>query len=421
MKGLGALDPRAAPLPHGTEVITGVDRVAGERTVPQGTIGRVVGLPEEGLLDVHVVGVGTLRYRREDLTLRKAGQARYATRRADTYEALMPCRVLETVVGSQAWGLADERSDMDTRGAFALPLSWTTGLADPPQDLVRPDGSAMAYWEVGKAIRQALRADPNTLEMLFVPGVHGRSTPSAPGSSRRARRSSPRRSTARSRATRWRSCAASNRVPAPRASTAGEVLGWLRDEPRLDARSGGGAARPIGHRRAATTARAAGSLPGQGVDQAALPLAARPRARPGERRSRRPGPLRARGAATTSSFRASCGPRTPTTCCASSGRRPSGSGPGRPTFAPTGVLHDRLLAIKRGEVALDDVVTEAEALIPRSRRLRRPKRNPRIPDLQRADALARRIHGEVARRFDAVEPRPCGRDAPPTFSVEWSS
>jgi hypothetical protein len=35
---------------------------------------------------------------------------------------------------------------------------------------VSADGSAI-YWAVGKALRQALRADPNTLEMLFLPGA----------------------------------------------------------------------------------------------------------------------------------------------------------------------------------------------------------------------------------------------------------
>jgi hypothetical protein len=40
----------------------------------------------------------------------------------------------------------------------------------PPEDLVSADGSS-TYWAAGKAVRQALRADPNTLEMLFLPGA----------------------------------------------------------------------------------------------------------------------------------------------------------------------------------------------------------------------------------------------------------
>ena len=57
-------------------------------------------------------------------------------------------------MGSRAWGLAGEGSDTDRRGVFALPFPWTTGLAEPPRDLVSADGST-SYWEVEKAIRQA--------------------------------------------------------------------------------------------------------------------------------------------------------------------------------------------------------------------------------------------------------------------------
>ena len=50
--------------------------------------------------------------------------------------------------------------------ASAMPVA--TLMAEPPLDLVSVDGS-QTFWEIGKAIRQGLRADPNTLEMLFAP------------------------------------------------------------------------------------------------------------------------------------------------------------------------------------------------------------------------------------------------------------
>ncbi|HTA91721.1 MAG TPA: UDP-phosphate N-acetylglucosaminyl 1-phosphate transferase, partial [Polyangiaceae bacterium] len=59
---------------------------------------------------------------------------------------------------------------MDRRGVFALPFTWTQGLVAPPEDLASADGSA-TYWATGKAIRQALRADPNTREALFLPNA----------------------------------------------------------------------------------------------------------------------------------------------------------------------------------------------------------------------------------------------------------
>ena len=169
LRNLEQLDARAVPLPHGTEIFTRVDRIVGERRVPQGSVGRVTKVDGDDL-DVTIVGVGVVRYARGELSARRVGQVLFAQRRADAWDALRPCVVLDTTVGSRAWGLADADSDEDHRGVFALPFTWTQGLVAPPEDLVSADGSA-TYWAAGKAIRQALRADPNTLEMLFVPGA----------------------------------------------------------------------------------------------------------------------------------------------------------------------------------------------------------------------------------------------------------
>src|SRR5258708_19423365 len=172
LRHLEHLDSRAVPLPHGTEVVTRVDRVVGERRVPQGSVGRVTKADGDDL-EVTVVGVGILRYARDEVSPRRIGQALFAHRRADAWEALGPCIVLEATVGSHAWGLANEDSDVDRRGVFALPFTWTQGLLAPPEDLVSADGSA-TYWAADKAIRRALRADPNTLEMLFLPDAQPR-------------------------------------------------------------------------------------------------------------------------------------------------------------------------------------------------------------------------------------------------------
>jgi hypothetical protein len=168
-------------------VTTRVERVAGDRRIPQGVVGRVVAIRDDGF-DVLVTGIGILRHARNELTPRRPGQVRFAEQRAADWDALRPCVVLEATVGSRAWGLADESSDTDLRGVFALPFPWTAGLVDPPHTLTSADGS-ITYWEHRKAIHQAVRADPNTLELLFVQTVRAR-TPSASGSSRRATRSS---------------------------------------------------------------------------------------------------------------------------------------------------------------------------------------------------------------------------------------
>ena len=96
-----------------------VERLLNGRRVPQGLIGRVV-RARDGGYDVLVTGVGELWYARTELVPRRAGQLEYAHRREAAWQALLPCRVIEATVGSRAWGLADEKSDTDVRGAFAL-------------------------------------------------------------------------------------------------------------------------------------------------------------------------------------------------------------------------------------------------------------------------------------------------------------
>ena len=135
LTGLADIDPLSVPLPNGTEVCTRVDRMVGEYRVGQGAIGRVVGA-KDGSFDVNILGVGVVRYLREELTPRKLGQLRFARRRESAWEALRSCVLLDSVVGSRAWGLADESSDTDHRGFFALPFMWSAGLVEPPTDLV---------------------------------------------------------------------------------------------------------------------------------------------------------------------------------------------------------------------------------------------------------------------------------------------
>src|ERR1019366_3148714 len=101
LRNLEQLDVQAVPVPHGTEVVTRVDRIVGERRVPQGSVGRVTKVDGDDV-DVTVVGVGVLRYARSDLSPRRVGQVLFAHRRANAWEALLPCVVLDTTVGSRA-------------------------------------------------------------------------------------------------------------------------------------------------------------------------------------------------------------------------------------------------------------------------------------------------------------------------------
>lgn len=400
------------PLPHGTEVVTRVDRIAGERRVPQGTVGRVTRADGDNL-EVTVVGVGVLRYARDEVSPRRIGQALYAHRRADAWEALQPCIVLETTVGSHAWGLADEHSDMDQRGVFALPFMWSQGLVAPPEDLVSADGSA-TYWCAGKAVRQALRADPNTLEMLFLPGAQPRD-PIGEWllAERDAFVSAEIYGTfGRYALGQLRRLEQGLRLAEHRAV----ILEWLRDDPamtldavaerlaKVSTRSMPSEADRV-HQAKQYVKQLYRSLADQGLleasEFAALVTFARDKAAefdlPRELRPKNAYNLVRLLATATRWLRE-----------------------GTPTFAVEGPLRDRLLGIKGGQVSLDDVLAEAEAMAPELERARDASALPRRPDVARADALLRRIGQEVARRWASGASGPFGRDAPESPEVTWN-
>jgi hypothetical protein len=410
IRGLESVDPRAVNLPHGTEVTTRVDRVLGERTVPQGAVGRVVKLEGDDV-DVALVGIGVVRYRRDEIVPRKIGQVRYAQRRAASFEALSRCVVLEAVVGSRAWGLANERSDTDRRGLFALPFPWTSGLVEPPVDLVSEDGS-VTFWEIDKGLRQALRADPNTLELLFVRTVRA-VDPIGEWilAARDAFVSVEIHGTfARYAISQLRRLEQGGRLAEHRA----RVLEWLRaDDLSLD---------EVARRLAAITPRAAPS-------EADAVQTAKTWVKQLYRSLHDQGLLRANDFASLVQFaRAGAGdlelprelrPKNAYNLLRLIEAATEWLKTGEQTFEVPAHRRGRLLAIKRGEVPLADVLAEAEALAPALEEARNASKLPKHPDVARIDALLRKISEELARRWVGRENGPFGADAPAPPIAEW--
>ena len=124
LRGMEQLDPVAVPLPHGTEVITRVDRARRRARVPQGAVGRVIA-QLDGDLDVQIVGVGVapLRARRARCRARRVSCSSRSGARPPGRRCA-PCIVLDATVGSRAWGLADDalrrRSPRRLRAAVRL-------------------------------------------------------------------------------------------------------------------------------------------------------------------------------------------------------------------------------------------------------------------------------------------------------------
>ena len=404
MKGLGPIDPLSVRLPHGTEVTTRVDRLAGERRIPEGTVGRVA-RTEGDDVDVSIVGLGVVRYARREVVPRRDGQLAFAVRRDAAWTALSPCIVLESTVGSRAWGLSDEGSDIDRRGTFALPLVWTTGLVTPPEDLVSDDGSS-TYWEVKKTIRQALRADPNTLEMLFVPSATPRDEIGAwILAEREAFLSREIFGTfARYAVAQLRRLEQAARLAEHR----GLVIDWLRADPGLDLN--------------AVAVRLAGMSPRAAPTEADRVLVAKEWVKQLYRSLHDQGLLPAKDFVSLVAF--ACGPSRDLELPRE--RRPKNAynllrliltardwlESGSSDLVVRGAARTRLLSIKRGDVDLGEVLREAEGLLPELEAARDASPLPARPESTRAEALSRRVGQEIARRGVAPVEGPFGKGAP---------
>ncbi len=398
--GLADLDSTAVPLPTGTEVTTRVDRVVDGEVRPQGATGRVSRIDGERV-DVTFIDGRHATYLRAEVTPRKLGVARYAQRRAAAWDELRPCVVLDAVVGSRAWGVAGDDADEDHRGVFVLPFSWTTGLVDPPQDLVSLDGS-QTYWEIGKTIRQALRADPNTLEMLFAAPTVVDPLAEPLVAIRGAFLSHEiYGSFGRYALSQLDRLEHNQRLADHRAI----VLGWLRENPALGidaaAERLADSARVEAPSRADAVARARDylkqlyrSMYDQGLiaanDWVSLRVAAK---------TELPLPRDLR-------------PKNAYNLIRLLDLAIRWLGGEAPDVRASDAIRPTLLAIKAGEVPMDDVMTLARELTPRLETARQTSKLPRRADVAQADRVLREARAEAARRSLGRAPGPWGDAAP---------
>ncbi|WP_067482467.1 nucleotidyltransferase domain-containing protein [Actinomadura hibisca] len=78
--------------------------------------------------------------------------------------------VLSVVVGSRAFGLATESSDVDRRGVYAAPAPLFWRFDKPPTHVEGP-GEERFSWELERFCELAMGANPNVLECLWSPLV----------------------------------------------------------------------------------------------------------------------------------------------------------------------------------------------------------------------------------------------------------
>jgi predicted nucleotidyltransferase len=167
----------------GTQVVTLVEILNqnGKVIHPRGSVGVIVRSPADLDHPYRVRfpdGFEDSLYRNQVTMLARYKQSAIG----DTSITAIGCNLYERVIyrcviGSQAYGLAGEGSDIDRRGIYLPPADLHWSLYGVPDQLENED-TQEAYWELQKFLVLALKANPNVLECLHTPVVE-KATPLA--------------------------------------------------------------------------------------------------------------------------------------------------------------------------------------------------------------------------------------------------
>lgn len=159
-------------LPIGTQVVTrvAVHTARQEVRLPAGAVGVIARVPTdpEHAYRVRFPDGAEHAFLRRELTVRK--QHVEIGKAAHDDADYTPYVHLRVVVGSRAFGLAGEGSDVDRRGFYLPPAEAHWGLWGVPEQLEN-DATQETYWELRKFLLLALKANPNVLEVLHSPLV----------------------------------------------------------------------------------------------------------------------------------------------------------------------------------------------------------------------------------------------------------
>lgn len=170
-------------LPVGTHVVTRVEvkNAQGEVICPAGAVGKIVKSPVDSTHAYRVLlpEGREISLHRQSLSVRKQVQQEDLAKAGppEVDRELYDRVIYRCVVGSLAYGLAGEGSDIDRRGFYLPPADLHWSLFDLPEQLENRE-TEECYWEIRKFLTMALKANPNILECLYTPIVE-HSTPLA--------------------------------------------------------------------------------------------------------------------------------------------------------------------------------------------------------------------------------------------------
>ncbi len=161
-------------LPVGTQVVTVVEIFDNEgRGIRRsGAVGKIVESPADNSKAYKILfpdGEASSLHRHE-LAIRKQVQ-NLNFDRPGALEGDMDLNeyiIYRCIVGSRAFGLDVQDSDVDRRGIYLPPADLHWSLYGMPEQLEN-DENQECYWELQKFIVLALKANPNVLECLYTP------------------------------------------------------------------------------------------------------------------------------------------------------------------------------------------------------------------------------------------------------------
>jgi len=163
-------------LPVGTQIVSRVEvkSAAGELLCPRGAVGEITKAPDDGTHSYRVQFTNGVEaaLQRHEMTIRKQFQREAAQPVTDAMADLdlFDFIIYRCIVGSRAFGLDTEESDIDRRGIYLPPAELHWSLYGVPEQLEN-DATQECYWELQKFLVLALKANPNILECLWTPLV----------------------------------------------------------------------------------------------------------------------------------------------------------------------------------------------------------------------------------------------------------
>lgn len=172
-------DSTALILPIGTQVVALVEvkGADGKPVHPRGAVGVITQAPGDYWHAYRVRfpdGFETLLKRAElsvlwefqNQAVRPGQNARSALAEYNLFDFV----IYRCVIGSRAYGLDEEESDIDRRGVYLPPADMQWSLYGVPEQL-EDQVTQETYWEMQKFLILALKANPNVLECLYTPIV----------------------------------------------------------------------------------------------------------------------------------------------------------------------------------------------------------------------------------------------------------